>query len=310
MSAFGKKMISILGVAWAAMLSGCNVEDLSALRLLPPFLANAPSSVHMESGLTYAEHDGQSLLFDLYRPVITDEPTPLVVVVFGGGWRSGSRDQLMEFAYDLAAHGYAAAAIDYRLADGTSKFPDQVIDVLAAVEFLRENADRFGVDPARVGLFGASAGAHLSLLAGMAEDLSVFDTRFASGQDAGINVIVNLFGPTDLTIESSPETERQIQAVENFLGSPLDQARALRHLASPIEYVRADGPAVFTVHGRADMLVPVSQARNLIDAMATAGQEHTYIEIPGMGHTIAAIWISFEAQSYRAAMFEFLAEHL
>lgn len=310
MPSFAKRTAFILGVTWAATLGGCSVEDLSTLRLLPPILANAPNEVHIDRDMVYSEHDEQSLLFDLYRPAIADEPTPLVVIVFGGGWRSGTRDQLTEFAYDLAAHGYSAATIDYRLAGGANKFPAQVIDILTAVQFLRENAAGFGLDPNRVALFGASAGAHLALLAGMAEDLSVFDERFASGQDAGINVIVNLFGPTDLTVEPTPETESQIRAVENLLGAPLDQARELRHLASPVEYVRADGPAVFTVHGDADMLVPVSQARGLVAAMQAVGQENTYIEIPGMGHIIAAVWISFEAQSYRAAMFEFLAEHL
>ena len=302
-----RKIRPLLLLLALATGGGC---DVVLLRLLPPMITNAPQQVVITRAVPYAEHDGKSLLFDLYRPANVSEPTPLVIVIFGGSWRSGDREQLMEFAYDLAANGYAAAAIDYRLADGDTVFPAPVADILTAVEFFREHADAMGVDPNRFGTFGASAGAHLAMLAGFADGVGSFDPQLPAGQPSGISVVINLFGPTDLTVDPTPQQQSQVSIVENFLGKPLAQAAQLRLMASPINHVRFDGPAVFTVHGDADETVPVSQARSLAAAMTAAGQTHEYLEVPGMAHVIGAVWISPEAQSYRTALFDFLAEHL
>ncbi len=96
--------------------------------------------------------------------------------------------------------------------------------------------------------------------------------------------------------------------MENFLGRPLAAATELRCEASPIRYVRRDGPAVPIVHGTADTIVPVAQARALVEATSAVGQEHRYVEIPGMGHTVGAIWAGPFVQSCRDELFQFLAE--
>lgn len=283
---------------------------MCALRLLPPAISNAGRSVTIEKAVPYADRAGRPLLYDSYRPATAPGRLPLVVLVQGDGWRAGSRHQLIEFAYDLAANGYAAAAIDYRLADGTTFFPAPVADVIEAVSYFRSHAEERGIDPDRIALFGASAGAHLALLAGLPEDVTIFDPQLTPGESARVKVIVDLFGPTDLQVDPPPTPPWLRGLVENFLGRPLEKAADLRFTASPVNYVRADGPAVFIVHGTADSIVNVSQARALADAMETVGQQHLYIEIPGMEHTVGAIWISPFAQGYRAELFRFLAEHL
>ncbi len=289
---------------------GCGEEQLSALRLLPPALANAGQPVTVQPAMPYADRGGQSLLYDLYRPSAATGKLPLVVLVAGDGWRGGSRDQLMEFAYDLAANGYAAATIDYRLVNNLTHFPAPVVDVTDAVLYFRSHAEELNVDPDQIALFGASAGAHLALMAALPEDVSVLDPQLPTGRLPGVKAVVDLFGPTDLQVDPplSPGWLRGL--VESLLGQPLEQATRSRSEASPINYVRPDGPAVFIVHGTADWIVPVSQARDLVAAMEAVGQEHRYIEIAGMEHTIGAIWAGPFAQSYRADLFRFLAEHL
>ncbi len=290
-------------------VSGCGYVDLFSLRMIPPALANVGHPVDIEVGQPFVDRQGRQLLFDLYRPVHADGPRPLVVVIFGGSWTSGSRDQLVEYAYDLAANGYVAAAIDYRLVDDQTVFPSQVADVLAAISFLRENADSFGIDADRVATFGASAGALLALVAGLSDDVSQFDPDFPPGHSMGVRAVVNLFGPTDLTVGTSIAPS-QIRTVERFLGRRLDEAADLRKAASPITYVRADGPAVLTFHGDADTVVPVSHARALDQAMSAIGQTHVLVEVPGMEHVVGGIWISPQAQAFRPVLFQFLADHL
>ncbi len=304
---------SILLILTACVPAGCGEEAFLALRLLPPAVGHAGRSIVITPALSYAERDGRLLQYDFYQPMTGDttgEPRPLIILVQGDGWRAGSRRQLIEFAYDLAANGYAAAAIDYRLADRHTCYPAPVVDVVDAVAYFRTHAHELAINPARIALLGASAGAHLALLAGLPEDVSVFDPRLPAGESAGVKVVVDLFGPTDLQVDppASPEWLRGL--VENFLGRPLGEAAELRCKASPIRYVRRDGPAVFIVHGAADSVVPVSQARALAEAMSAVGQDHHYIEIPDMEHTVGAIWAGPFVQSYRAALLRFLAERL
>jgi acetyl esterase/lipase len=293
----------------AVALVGCYI-DITGLRLQGPEQINVPRSATILPGQTFAERGGQQLQFDLYRSADRPVPLPLVIMVHGGSWRSGTRTDLIEFAYDVAANGYAAATIDYRLAEDGVVFPAPVSDVLAAVRYFRDNAVTYGIDPQRIAMFGQSAGSHLAMLAGLATDDSVFDPDRPVGESANVKAIVNLFGPTDLTVDPSTATPDQIMRVENLLGKPLDQAVELRREASPILYVRAGGPPVLTIHGDADMLVPVTQARSLVAALNAIGEPSQYMEIPGMDHIPGAIWEGPFAQQYRITIITFLNANL
>lgn len=296
-----------------ALLScgACNSVSLDDLRLVLPALANAPRGVDVRYDLPYAKRPTGVLSFDLFRPSgAWDERLPLVIMVHGGSWRSGSRNSLYEFAWDIAARGCVAAPISYRLTRDGVTYPAPVSDVIEALRFFRANADAFGVDPERVALLGMSAGAHLSLLAGLADDASIFDDTLPSGWRADVRAIVNLFGPTDFTADPETVSPEQIRTVERFLGVRLADAGALLRVASPITYVRADGPPVLTVHGQADQTVPIDQARRLTAALNAAGEPAELIEIPDMDHLPGAIWIGPFAQSYRGVVLDFLELHL
>ena len=139
----------------------------------------------------------------------------------------------------------------------------------------------------------------------------MFDPRRPAGESPGVRAIVNLFGPTDLTVDASIVDAERRADVERFLGFTIDEASMeLRRAASPISYVRGDGPAVLTIHGDADGTAPVSQARALVEALNAAGQPNVYLEIPEMDHVPGAIWIGSFAQSYRHNIFAFLDDVL
>lgn len=303
-----RNLFSLLIAACA--FAGCYI-DLVPFRLDGPRQKNGGTSVVILEGQTYAERGEQTLQFDLYRP--TDFATgnkPLVILVHGGSWRSGDRFYMLEWCYDLAAQGYAAATVDYRLARGGVAYPEPVSDVLAAVRFFRDNAVTYGIDPNRVALVGQSAGGHLALLAGLSNDVSVFDVSRPMGESLNVRCVVDLFGPTDFTVDPSTADMDQIERIENFMGATLADAGPLLAQASPITYVRADGPPTLIVHGDADTLVPVDQARRMNAALDAAGQVHEYLEVPGMDHVPGAIWQLEYTQSYRATVLAFLAANL
>src|SRR5258708_16512898 len=137
----------------------------------------ADPAVELHSALTYATHDGVALQGDLYLPK-TRGGVPALVAVHGGGWQQGARSAFVHIGTHLAAHGYAVFAISYRFAKkGHKAFPQAVQDVIAAVQFVRGSAAAVGIDPGRIALIGASAGAHLAALAAPGGPSPIFPPR-------------------------------------------------------------------------------------------------------------------------------------
>jgi acetyl esterase/lipase len=135
----------------------------------------------------YVEHDGVNLTGDFYAPKGLDK-APVIIAVHGGGWQGGSPDAFKYFGPYLARHGYAVYAIRYRLSKpGARSYPAAVYDVKAAIQFVRAKAADLGVDPARIALLGASAGAHLVSLVGIAGKEPQFSTQYRDDPNAAVS---------------------------------------------------------------------------------------------------------------------------
>jgi acetyl esterase/lipase len=216
--------------------------------------------VTIQNGIAYANHDGVELLGDLYLPKGA-KSAPALVAVHGGGWVQGARNAFQYWGPYLAARGIAVFAISYRLATKEKMFPQAVQDVLAGVQFVRGKAAAFGIDPARIGLLGASAGGHLAALAALG------GRKFAGGypQDAfaavdpGVKTLVGVYGVYDMR---AMWTSCQVQAprnniVEKFLGAAPMEAPQLYFDASATSYATFANNAigVLLVTGTEDELV-------------------------------------------------------
>ncbi len=127
---------------------------------LPPALL---AGLESHQGLTYARYGARELQLDLHRPAVRGAPLPAIVCIHGGGWFKGERGNMTQLAQALAARGYVAVTISYRLS-GEAKFPAAIQDAKAAVRWLRANAATYGIDPDAIGVTGQSAGGHLAAL--------------------------------------------------------------------------------------------------------------------------------------------------
>src|SRR5207244_1968399 len=111
--------------------------------------------------------DKNQLAFDLYRARSSNQAAPAVLVVHGGSWQGGNRQELPELNRYLAARGYLVVSIDYRLAPA-AVFPAPREDVFTAIAYLKEHADELGWDRERLVLLGRSAGGQIVLSAAYA----------------------------------------------------------------------------------------------------------------------------------------------
>src|SRR5688572_22058173 len=166
---------------WTAVLGGC-------------------ADVVVESNIAYDERFAVAKL-DVYSPPQRETPRPAVLVIHGGGWREDSdRGFMAKHAERFALAGYVAFNIEYRGTPGDGAFPGAVQDVVCALAFVRANADRFGIDPARIASYGYSAGGHLAQMLGVAASSPVVapDCAAATELVAPVNAVVNGAGPTDM----------------------------------------------------------------------------------------------------------------
>lgn len=235
-----------------------------------------------ESNLEFARTPQRTLMLDLYLPEQPPTPRlPVVVWIHGGGWKSGDRSKPP--AEPMAGFGYAVASIGYRLSQ-EAPFPAQIEDCRAAIRWLRASADRYGLDPERIGVWGSSAGGHLAALLGTASDRKEWDVGDHLDQSARVQAVCDFFGPADLTTMSGPRIKDASEMLRQFLGGPLDEKKAVARLASPLAHVSKGDPPFFIAHGTADPLVPVDQSTRLHQALQKARVPSTLLLVPKAGH--------------------------
>lgn len=260
----------------------------SFLALLCAGAATAAEIV-VDENVTYRVVEGEELQLDIARPDGAG-PYPAIVMIHGGGWRGGNRSRYRDAVESAARKGFVAATVSYRLTEpdeqGKAKhpFPAQVHDVKCAIRWLRAHADQYRIDTDRIGAAGESAGGHLSLMLGVTGNSSdPEDDGCYPEQSSAVQVVVNIFGPTDLP-HLHRTSEGAAPILVSFLGGPPAKARRAYRLASPITFVDKNDPPILTIHGTADTLVPPDQARRFDAAMKKAGAEHELLLIEGQGH--------------------------
>ncbi|HYR59251.1 MAG TPA: alpha/beta hydrolase [Chthoniobacteraceae bacterium] len=228
-------------------------------------------------------HPAQKL--DLYLPA--KPGGPLLVWIHGGGWRSGSKANPPGLA--MVAQGYNVASLEYRFSQDAI-FPAQIEDCKAAIRWLRAHATEYGYDPKRVGVWGASAGGHLTALLAVTGNVRDFDVGENLGQSSAIQCGLDWFGPADFPAYD-PELPTPMVKRENpdsvlaqLFGGPISQHLELAKRGSPVTWVTKDAAPLLIMQGTKDPLVPLEQSQRLYDKLKAAGADATLDVIEGAGH--------------------------
>ena len=256
----------------------------------PGRTAAVPDNVRLITDIAYREGNRQWRL-DLAMPKEpAAEPRPAIVFVHGGGWRSGDKGRGIWRSLPLtyAAKGYVCISVNYRFST-EAPFPACVEDVKCAVRWLRAHADKYGVDPNRIGAYGNSAGAHLVAMLGLVgRDADLEGDGPYPDQSSLVQAVCCSATPTDLANWSSTSGRQpRFYRDGGLLAGPEATRLQRAKKASPITYVRNNAPPFLVVHGTADRLVPVSQADRFVDALKKAGaRDVTYLRYDDAGHGV------------------------
>ncbi|HWA77954.1 MAG TPA: alpha/beta hydrolase [Polyangiaceae bacterium] len=266
-----------------------------------------PPGVVAQENLTFAPDTRPALALDVYRPA-GETPLPAILLVHGGGWERGDRTMERPFAKRLAALGFIAVPVSYRLGP-PGRFPNALFDLKAAVRWLRANAARFTLDPKRVGAVGMSAGGQLVALLGASNGVDRLEGPGGrQQQSSAVQAVVDIDGLVDFTENALLEKEeREPGAPTRFLGGPyLERATTWRDASAIFHVGPRSAPTLFInstaptpiLPGRPEML------KKLIAEKVTARQ----VVIPDTPHPFWLLNPWFEPTLRAAA--QFLREQL
>ena len=216
----------------------------------------------------------------------------------------------MEPVLELIKRGYVVVSIDYTLSP-YGKFPLQVHEMKAAIRYLRANAQKYAIDPDRIGVWGLSAGAHLGVLAAVSDDVAELDDPSMGNANYSSNVqaVVDLYGPMDFSDNDIGEDEDPTKTLYGMLfGHPAKEVPELVRISNPCNYIKKGIPPVFIQHGNRDHMVNMQDSILLRDTICQkAGANSVTFEIvDGADHADAL----FRTPQNNRKIYEFLDKHL
>lgn len=264
----------------------------AVLLLFPASLTAQETPYKQQKDLIYGEVHGTGLLMDVFTP--TGKANGLGVVdVVSGAWYSGRdkiRDHTLAQLYTIfCARGYVVFAVR---PGSKTRYTAAEMDsnLKTGIRFVKSHATDYGIDPARLGLTGASAGGHLATLAALAASPADPNAKDPLKRiDTTVRAVGVFFPPTDL-VEWEPGKEPDAKVLGPLLfvgggeGRSADELRAAAKAVSPIHRVGKPTIPFLLIHGDADKVVPLAHSERLVAAIKSAGGTAELIVKPGGGH--------------------------
>ncbi|SIO51167.1 alpha/beta hydrolase [Chitinophaga niabensis] len=263
------KYITLILAGWLFVSSACTKSETPA----PPPSTEEAKMLNISYGA-----DARNKM-DVYLPKNRTAATPFVILIHGGAWIAGNKEDMHGFQDLLLTRGFASMSMSYRFVNATVHYEQLMEDVHKAVTYCASKSGEWNIRSTRIIISGASAGAHMALLYGYKYDA-----------DNRISGIISLAGPTDVSDPAMLNYAASIGlgGVINALagatyvpGQPVDPKFAA---ASPLK--QAKNIPSLLIHGTVDMTVPYSQAELLKNHLSQLGYTHKLVTIAGAGHDL------------------------
>ena len=251
--------------------------------VLLPFTFRDPR-VRRDRDIDYVGDGAKRHRLDVYTPRDGGTGCPVVVQVHGGGWVIGNKDeQGLPLMTHLAARGWVCVAPNYPLSPRAT-WPEHLVALKRALAWTREHIADYGGDPSFIAVTGGSAGGHLAALLALTANDPAYQPGFEDA-DTSVQACVPFYGAYDLAnvLDTTAGERRLDYFLERMVFKSSD--RAVFEKATPLLQVNADAPPFFVVHGAHDSLVPVAEARALVERLREVSKEPVvYAELPGAQH--------------------------
>ena len=222
----------------------------------------------------------------------TSPAYPLIVYIQGSSWLKQDLYKAIPKLSRFARLGYAVASIEFRESE-SAKWPAGIRDVKTAIRFLRANAETYGIDKDRIGVWGDSSGGHMALMVASTGWTDEFDDGFYPEESSAVNCCVDFYGPTSLAVlndapraaafavpsdEASPEGK--------LLGVDLTKTPEAARAANPVDYIYEDKayPPYLIMHGDEDGMVPFDQSVRMYEKLKSCGKRAELYKVCGAGH--------------------------
>ena len=249
----------------------------------PPPESTTVAPVSVTPDIVYTTVDGEQVTLDAYVPTAKTTKRPVIMLVHGGAWRGGNKSNFIDDGMKLAALGYVAFSVNYRLTP-EHPYPAAVDDVEAAVRWARAPAQvkTYAINPKRIGALGASAGGHL---VGMLATLGSGSLT----KGARIKAAVSWSGPMDFSLWPPAALALSSIGVDvlSFLNCPPGETTCANATeASPISHIdKTDAPMLLA--NSDDELVGLNHATTMDAALKAAGVAEQLVVFPGDRHAQA-----------------------
>ncbi len=261
---------------------------------------HAAEGIRITPDVVYGHKHGMALTFDVFQPEGGNHVGVLFMV--SGGWfsRWAPPEQTMGLFKPLLDKGFTVFAVRH---GSSPKYvvPEVVSDVRRSVRFIRLHAKRLGVDPERLGVCGASAGGHLSLMLGATSDAGDPQAKDEVLRVSNrVAAVVAYFPPTDLRPYVKEDSPYRV----SFPALCFDPNQA--DAVSPLRHVSSDDPPTLLIHGDNDTLVPLWHSEKMRDALKAQGVATELVTIKGAGHGFRGA----DAERGNAAWVAWFEKHL
>ena len=239
-----------------------------------PFIKTAQelnnTNVTEISDVVYSQKN-RALHFDAYYST-TKKRNPAVIMIHGGGWRSGNKNQMKVMAQKIALKGYSCFTIEYRLSL-EAKYPEGILDVKNAIRFIKDNAGKFNVDPNKIAVLGCSAGGQMAALIGTTNDNPAFDdVKNKSKSSSRVNAIINIDGVLAFKHPESSEGDVAafwLNGTYNENPENWKNASALTHTnkhTPPVLFINSSIPRF---HAGRDDMIAILNEKNIYNQVHT-----------------------------------------
>ena len=272
-----------------------------------------------EEDIVYKSVDGKALTMVLIKPenMNPGKKIPWMLYIHGGGWRAGSLYKITTKPFlgtlrQITENGIACVAINYRLTRGETTAYDCVVDCKDATRFLVKNAEKYGLDPDRYGVWGGSAGGHLSLMTALGNNEDFIGDPALAVVTPHFKCVASYYPLTTLVnsdvLEGSvfEDTSRLHHVLD---GSAVDKP-GLARLLSPTEYLTENSPPILLLHGENDQVLSLKNSLYMLEIAENNRADVKLLIVENADHVFTGENISPSMEKINEISASFIISHL